>query len=152
MLIEISEIIKSKDRYLAALIENIDKMIFIDPYTVIFKGRIIAERIVKIIISDEDLMQVGELNQRDKINLLASEGLLKDEIYKALHTLRIFGNKAIHDELDGAFESALMVYRLLYKVLSWYVTVYVKYDYEIRKYVEPNIIEIMNIGGKYAYV
>lgn len=152
MLKEIAEIIKEKDRYLGGLIENIDKMIFIDAYTVILKGRIIGERLVKAIISDENLEQIGEMSQKDKINLISNEGLLEGEILNGFNTLRIFGNKAIHDELDGAFENALMVYRILYKVLSWYITVYVKHDYVIGNYVEPNIIELISRGTMYACI
>ena len=47
---DIIEIIKEKDRYLAELIYNIEKMIYVDSYTVILKGRTIGERIVKNII------------------------------------------------------------------------------------------------------
>ncbi|MEN8077539.1 hypothetical protein ABFP60_11305 [Clostridioides difficile] len=60
------------------------------------------------------------------------------------HTLRFFGNRAIHDELEGAFETSLMVYRLLFRVLCWYVVVYVKDDFVCGDYVEPDVIGRIN--------
>ena len=80
------------------------------------------------------------MNQKDKINLLERQDFFRDDVYRAFHTLRVFGNRAIHDELEGVFETSLMVCRVLYRVLSWYVIVYVCCDFVPSSYIEPDII------------
>ena len=80
------------------------------------------------------------MNQKDKINLLERQDFFRDDVYRSFHTLRVFGNRAIHDELEGVFETSLMVCRVLYRVLSWYVIVYVCCDFVPSSYIEPDII------------
>lgn len=137
---DIIKVISEKDRYLASLIESVDKMLLVDSYTVILKSRAIGERVIKNIILIEGITGTDEMNQKDKINLLEKQDFFRDDVYRAFHTLRIFGNRAIHDELEGVFETSLMVCRVLYRVLSWYVVVYICCDFEPCNYIEPDII------------
>ena len=50
MFSDIISVISEKDKYLASLIESIDKMLLVDSFTVILKSRAIGERVVKNII------------------------------------------------------------------------------------------------------
>lgn len=140
MFSDIISVISAKDKYLASLIESIDKMLLVDSFTVILKSRAIGERVVKNIILIEGITGTDEMNQKDKINLLERQDFFRDDVYRSFHTLRVFGNRAIHDELEGVFETSLMVCRVLYRVLSWYVIVYVCCDFVPSSYIEPDII------------
>lgn len=57
MFSEMAEIIKEKDKYLAEIIKNFEEMLFIDSYTVILKGRTMAERIARNIIAAENIKE-----------------------------------------------------------------------------------------------
>ena len=57
MFTEMAEIIKEKDKYLAEIIKNFEEMLFIDSYTVILKGRTMAERIARNIIAAENIKE-----------------------------------------------------------------------------------------------
>lgn len=140
MFSDIISVISERDKYLASLIESIDKMLLVDSFTVILKSRAIGERVVKNIILIEGITGTDEMNQKDKINLLERQDFFRDDVYRAFHTLRVFWNRAIHDELEGVFETSLMVCRVLYRVLSWYVIVYVCCDFVPSSYIEPDII------------
>ena len=118
MFSDIISVISERDKYLASLIESIDKMLLVDSFTVILKSRAIGERVVKNIILIEGITGTDEMNQKDKINLLERQDFFRDDVYRSFHTLRVFGNRAIHDELEGVFETSLMVCRVLYRVLS----------------------------------
>ena len=144
MLISIIEAIGDKDKYLVKMISSVEKMIFIDSYTVILKARAISERIIRNIFVSEGIVETSDMNQKERIILLQEQGIFSEEIAKMFHTLRFFGNRAIHDELEGAFETSLMVYRLLFRVLCWYVVVYVKDDFVCGDYVEPGVIGRIN--------
>lgn len=140
----IIEAIGNEDRYLVQMISSVDKMLFIDSYTVILKARAISERIIRNIFVSEGILEGNDMNQKERIDFLEKQELLPEEIVKHLHTLRFFGNRAIHDELEGAFEISLMMYRLLFRVLSWYVVVYVKHDFVCGSYAEPDVIGRIN--------
>lgn len=70
MFSDIISVISERDKYLASLIESIDKMLLVDSFTVILKSRAIGERVVKNIILIEGITGTDEMNQKDKINLL----------------------------------------------------------------------------------
>ena len=69
MFSDIISVISERDKYLASLIESIDKMLLVDSFTVILKSRAIGERVVKNIILIEGITGTDEMNQKDKINL-----------------------------------------------------------------------------------
>ena len=77
MFTEMAEIIKEKDKYLAEIIKNFEEMLFIDSYTVILKGRTMAERIARNIIAAENIKENEEISQKDRIYLLERERLLE---------------------------------------------------------------------------
>lgn len=141
MFSEMAEIIKEKDKYLAEIINNFEEMLFIDSYTVILKGRTMAERIARNIIAAENIKENEEISQKDRIYLLERERLLEEEVTKAFHTIRYLGNRVIHDEVEGEFETSLTIYRNIYKVLAWYVPLYISNSFEVKEYLEPKVIE-----------
>ena len=89
MFSDIISVISERDKYLASLIESIDKMLLVDSFTVILKSRAIGERVVKNIILIEGITGTDEMNQKDKINLLERQDFFRDDVYRAFHTLRV---------------------------------------------------------------
>ena len=89
MFSDIISVISERDKYLASLIESIDKMLLVDSFTVILKSRAIGERVVKNIILIEGITGTDEMNQKDKINLLERQDFFRDDVYRSFHTLRV---------------------------------------------------------------
>ena len=50
MFSDIISVISAKDKYLASLIESIDKMLLVDTFTVLLMSSVISESVVKNII------------------------------------------------------------------------------------------------------
>ncbi|WP_300385034.1 hypothetical protein, partial [Clostridium sp.] len=73
MYTEILKILKEKNEYLAKLIEEINKMLYIDSNSTIVKGRTIAEIITKIISEEESLEYLLTYSQMERINVLFNE-------------------------------------------------------------------------------
>lgn len=71
-------------------------MMFIDSYTVILKARAISERIIRNIFVSEGIVETSDMNQKERIILLQEQRIFSEEIAKMFHTLRFFGNRAIH--------------------------------------------------------
>ena len=140
MLVNIINGLVSDDSYLVKMVASVDKMIFIDSCSVILKARAISERMVSNIIKYEGISGTDGMNQKERIISLQKKDVISEDIARMFQTLRFFGNRAVHGELEGVFETSLMVYRLLFRVLTWYVVNYVKYDFECGDYVEPDVI------------
>ena len=69
MFSDIISVISERDKYLASLIESIDKMLLVDSFTVILKSRAIGERVVKNIILIEGITGTDEMkvsHRRDR--------------------------------------------------------------------------------------
>lgn len=145
MYAEISRILKEKNKYLANLIDEIDKMLYIDSNSTIVKGRTIGEIVTKIISEEEGLDYLLSYSQMERINILFNEDLIPPDIQDSLHTVRMIGNKAVHDKVEGAFENSLVVNRNIYKIISWFIIVYVDHSYEEVTYIEPKFIEKINV-------
>lgn len=141
---DIIKVISEKDKYLASLVESVDKMLLVDSCTVILKARIIGERVVRNIILAEGITGTVEMNQKEKISLLEGQEFLSYDVAKDFQSLRFFGNRVIHDEIENVFETSLMVNRILYRILSWYIIVYVSCDFEACRYIEPDIIGMIS--------
>ena len=43
--------------------------------------------------------------------------------------------------MEGEFETSLTIYRNIYKVLAWYVPLYISNSFEVKEYLEPKVIE-----------
>ncbi|MEN8077538.1 hypothetical protein ABFP60_11300 [Clostridioides difficile] len=78
MLISIIEAIGDKDKYLVKMISSVEKMMFIDSYTVILKARAISERIIRNIFVSEGIVETSDMNQKERIILLQEQGIFSE--------------------------------------------------------------------------
>jgi hypothetical protein len=141
MFINIAKTIEKKDKYLAELVESIDNIIDKDSYSVIAKGRTIAEIITKKIAEEEQLDELLYCNQNDRISSLSNEGIIEKYLVDSFHIIRTTGNKVIHDKVDGIIENSLKVSRNLNIILNWYVPLYIDHSFIEVEYVEPKLIQ-----------
>ena len=140
MLYKILENIENDTKHLEDLAKYIDKNIYIDPVTVISKGRTFAEFITSMIIMQEENLEYAiSLKQVERISELSNKGIIPKEIVDYLHIVRKLGNTAVHDIVEGALGSALTVHKALYKIVCWYIEQYIKVSFKQEEYIEPTV-------------
>ena len=133
-------------KYLLNYITEIDKVIFISPYESIVKARIYAERITCEILKLEGYGLMISENQYNRLNILKDKGVFTPEIESYFHKVRLSGNKAAHDNIEGELEIALMIDRSLYKITCWFVTTYIDHSFKEEPYKSPIPNQNQNIN------
>lgn len=108
---------------LAAIGEFAEKTLYIDSNTTLMKLRVLAEQISKLIIKEEGLSYSGSDKQIDRLNFLKRNDLLPREMEQIFHSIRILGNKAIHDSYDS-FKDADVYLSMSTKLCAWFKEVY----------------------------
>ncbi|MDV2884692.1 DNA phosphorothioation-dependent restriction protein DptF [Alkalihalophilus pseudofirmus] len=138
----------SNSNYLLSFLEDLNKTIadtakkmeeilFNDPQGALFRGRLLAEEIVKDVFIKEEYDQYQFPSNFEKINHLSKEGILTREVQQALDTIRITGNKAVHNAKYEDLTEALRVYKKTYLLARWYAEVYSTSNILIPDYVDP---------------
>jgi type I restriction enzyme R subunit len=123
--------------------EFAEKSLYIDSNTSLIKLRQFAEFIGKLIIKYENLTEPDSNNQQDRIKLLEKEDLLETEIRQIFHSIRIMGNKAVH-EGHSSTEDAKIYLRMAFKLGAWFKEVYgneVDFDSSKQIYIELENID-----------
>ncbi len=93
-----------------------------DPQTTLSKLRLLCEQVVLIICQIESIA-ADQSKQVDRLNTLFNEGVLPDRIATHFHSIRIAGNKAIHQNYDSV-EEAINRLRQARNVCIWFVRTY----------------------------
>jgi len=96
-----------------------------------------AEQIVDYIYAYDNLEEPEENSFFNKLKLLEREELIKNEIKEIFHTVRIEGNKGVHESLDSV-ESAKTLLSLSYKLAVWFMQVYGDWKFEPEEFEFPN--------------
>ncbi|ETI90599.1 MAG: hypothetical protein Q607_CBUC00054G0059 [Clostridium butyricum DORA_1] len=124
-------------RYLNNYIRDINNAIFSSPHEAIIKGRTFVENLTQEVAKLEDHGLLSNMTQIERLRILESDGIFTEEIYKLFHSVRIIGNKAAHENVEGELEAALNIHKNIYKITSWFVEVYIDRNYEALPYKNP---------------
>ncbi|WP_227939016.1 DNA phosphorothioation-dependent restriction protein DptF [Alkalihalobacillus deserti] len=117
--------------------EKMEEIIFSDPQGAMFRARLFAEEIIKDVFVIEEYDEYQFPSAFERINHLSKEGVLTRDIQQALDTIRISGNKAVHNaDFDDIFD-ALKVYKMMHKLATWYTEVYSTENIAIPEYRNP---------------
>ncbi|WJE30607.1 type I restriction-modification system endonuclease [Bacillus altitudinis] len=122
---------------LAKLGESAERNIYIDPNTTIGKLRQLGEMIAKAVVASDGIKEVTGTTQADRLHTMRREGLIEDEILDIFHLLRKKGNDAIHNASYGTTEESLHLLALAYQLSIWFMEVYVDWEFNAPKFVEP---------------
>lgn len=131
-------------RYLNNYIRDINNAIFTSPHEAIIKGRTFVENLTQEVAKLEDHGLLSNMTQIERLRILESDGIFTEEIYKLFHSVRIIGNKAAHENVEGELEAALNIHKNIYKITSWFVEVYIDRNYEALPYKNPMPAQIHN--------
>ncbi|KRU27451.1 DNA phosphorothioation-dependent restriction protein DptF [Clostridium sporogenes] len=124
-------------RYLNNYIRDLNKMLFISPHSAIIKGRTFVEKLTQEVANKEGYGLLNVMTQAERLRKLEFEGVLEDEIDNLFQTVRKFGNKAAHADVEGELEVALHIHKNIYKITCWFVESYIDYKFEAIPYKNP---------------
>ena len=107
-----------------------------DSNSALIKVGMIGESIVDMIYGFTGVEEPADQKAVTKINRLASEGYLPQQIVSVLHEMRKARNQAVHEGYESV-ELASGLVRLAYSVCLWFVMAFGNEQYEMRPYAEP---------------
>ncbi|HDR4893631.1 DNA phosphorothioation-dependent restriction protein DptF [Bacillus cereus] len=122
---------------LAEMGRDIENIFYQDPQSVLIKGRIFAELLLKRIAEEHELYDVQYLKQVERIQKLEREDILSKEISRSFDTVRYLGNKAAHEHIESGLESAFKMHKNLFQIAVWFMEVYGSYEFVAPKYRHP---------------
>lgn len=122
---------------LANIGESAERNIYIDSNTTISKLRLLGETIAKAVLASDNVKELYNTNQIERLNMIQREGLAELEILDIFHLLRKKGNKAAHDGGYGTADEAKQLLTLAYQLSIWFMEVYVDWEFSAPKFVEP---------------
>ncbi|MEJ6952377.1 DEAD/DEAH box helicase [Natronospora cellulosivora (SeqCode)] len=128
--------LQSKWTSLGDLAKAAEDNLYRDPNTTIVKLRMFAEQIVDYIFAYDNLDLPEEDNLFNKLKLLEREELIQNEIAEIFHSLRIEGNKAVHESYDS-LDDAKTLLSLGHKLGVWFMEVYGEWDFDAEDFVLP---------------
>lgn len=134
---------------LADLGRQIEDIFYQDPQTVLIKGRIFSEELLKeVACQHDDLENFHFFKLVERIQYLEKEEILSKEIARSLDTIRQLGNKASHEYIDGGIENAFKMHKRLFDVSVWLMEVYGDYSFVAPKYKNPQVKSTIDVMSK----
>lgn len=107
-----------------------------DSNSALIKVGMIGESIVDMIYGFTGVDEPVDQKAVTKINRLASEGFLPQQIVSVLHEMRKARNQAVHEGYESV-ELASGLVRIAYSVCLWFAMAFGSEQYEMRPYAEP---------------
>lgn len=130
--------LKEKYPKLAALGKEIEEVFYKDSQTVLMKGRVYAEELLReIVIQHEDIADLKYMKLYERIQFLEKEEILTREIARSFDSIRHLGNKHTHEYRGMDFEDAFKMHKCLYEVSIWFMEVYGDYSFVAPMYQIP---------------
>lgn len=123
---------------LAEIGRQIEDVFYNDPQTVLIKGRIFSEELLKEIAKQhEEIENISYLKLVERIQLLEKEEILTKDIARSFDTIRYLGNKGTHEFIDNDLENAFKMHKRLFEVSVWFMELYGDYSFVAQKYKYP---------------
>ncbi|MDX8047291.1 sigma factor-like helix-turn-helix DNA-binding protein [Gracilibacillus sp. S3-1-1] len=130
---------KKIDQKLAELGPEIEDKVYSDPHAVLIKARMFAENLTKLVNEKENIQEVYDVKQNERIRKLLRNGFIVEEVYERFDWLRKMGNEAAHEPSTVKIESSLQAHRYLYDITVWYMEVYGDLGFKPPKYELPQV-------------
>lgn len=122
---------------LASYGEQADNYRTDDPNSAIIKVGMIGESVVNLIYDYTGLIPPEDGKAVSKINKLAREGYLPEQVTNLLHEMRKARNKAVHEGLESVGLAKILV-RVAHSICMWFAMAFGSQRYVRVEYVEPD--------------
>ncbi|MEI3611878.1 DUF4145 domain-containing protein [Pseudogracilibacillus sp. SO30301A] len=124
---------------LARTLKELEGTIYNSPRSMLTHSRTLIESLMEKVMVHENMDNKPYLTIKERIEDLDEGGLLTDEVRKALHEVRKFGNIAAHDVRQFRFSESLIAWEHIYVIVKWFVEVYGSHKIEVPEYVDPTM-------------
>jgi hypothetical protein len=131
----------------ASLAEN---NVINDPNAALIKFRLYGELLVKHIFKYEGFVERNKMSQNERIDFLLKEGTITLEVYGMLDSLRVVGNKAVHEASYGTANESKRLLVIAFHIGGWLTQVYKEWDFELPVFREPQQLQAV-ISGNIRY-
>ena len=121
-----------------------EKYCYSDSNSCLIKLGMIGETIVNLMLTYDKIKIPAECKAVTKINILASQGLLTQDLVDILHALRKTRNKAAHDGYENIKEGQSLL-PMTHSLCEWFMQTYGDWQYENHKFVLPTETEAKTI-------
>lgn len=113
-----------------------EKYCYTDPNSCLMKLGMIGETIVNLMFTYDKISLPRDNTAVNRINVLASEGLLTKDLIDILHALRKVRNKAVHENYSKASDCPVFL-QMAYSLTEWFMQTYGDWNYQHQDFVMP---------------
>ena len=121
--------LKDKWSDLSKIARLAEKNLYSDPNTTLFKLRKFGEKIVDYIFTYEDLEEMKDDRQFNRLKKLEEDELMNQEVLEKFHALRKVGNEAVHNAHNDSKDAEELI-AVAYEVAIWFMQLYGDWDFE----------------------
>lgn len=119
--------------------EKAEELIFDDPKSAIIRARTFGEFIIKDVLIRESIDYSNLTTNYERIAYLYKEGYFDRGIKQIMDTIRISGNKAVHEaSYQPDVIEAIKIFKMMYNLGVWYIEIY-SIDINIPEYRVPSL-------------
>ena len=113
-----------------------EKYCYTDPNSCLMKLWMIGETIVNLMFTYDKIPLPRDNTAVNRINVLASEGLLTKDLIDILHALRKVRNKAVHENYSKASDCPVFL-QMAYSLSEWFMQTYGDWNYQHQDFIMP---------------
>lgn len=113
-----------------------EKYCYTDPNSCLMKLGMIGETIVNLMFTYDKIPLPRDNTAVNRINVLASEGLLTKDLMDILHALRKVRNKAVHENYSKASDCPVFL-QMAYSLSEWFMQTYGDWNYQHQDFIMP---------------
>lgn len=121
---------------LAQFGKNAENYLYSDSNSCLMKLGMIGETIVNLMFTYDRITPPIDNNAANRINTLAREGLLSQDLINILHALRKIRNKAVHENYTSISDGKVLL-QMAYKLCEWFMQTYGDWSYQNQPFVMP---------------
>ena len=121
---------------LAQFGRNAEAYLYSDSNSCLMKLGMIGETIVNLMFTYDRIVPPKENSAIERINVLAREGLLTQDLVDILHALRKARNRAVHENYESIPDGKALL-QMAHSLCEWFMQTYGDWNYQNQKFVMP---------------
>lgn len=121
---------------LAQFGRNAETYLYSDSNSCLMKVGMIGETVVNLMFTYDRIAPPKENSAVERINVLAREGLLTQDLVDILHALRKARNRAVHENYESVSDGQALL-QMAHSLCEWFMQTYGDWNYRNQPFVMP---------------